>query len=327
MSDDDFKSYTSLGDSIEGERERRALLGKTLIPFSIPFLDDSLGGICRDDLVLIGGRSGGGKSEIALHVAMSAALMGKKVFYFGLEFACKELERRVLYKKLTQRFFNDPDKRAGVPDFQSWMLGQQDHLFEKYYDDEIQSLRSMTNLLIRNRQAEFTLDDFERNIISEKDCDLFVVDHLHYFDVDFTNKENEAMSRIIKTIRSNILAYDRPVVLVSHIRKADPRGNQLCPSQEDFHGSSEIYKNATRAITISPVTTDFHDPTVWPTYIWAVKNRFGNDRARYIATVGFCTKKNSYLEGYKLQLINPTGTKATNIDRFKIPNWAKGYVP
>lgn len=317
-----FTNYTNLAESIGSEAERRKLLGETILPFDVPFLDDSLGGICRDDLILLGGRSGGGKSEFAVHIALAAASTGKKVFYFGLEFSTQELERRVLFKRLASRFYEDQNRPAGTPEFQAWMLNRQERLFVKYYTEEKEKLSGLSNFLIRNRASAFTVEDLERNIISEKNCDLFIIDHLHYFDLDTGQNENEGMKKIMKAIRQHVLDFDRPVILVSHIRKGDPKGEQLAPGQDDFHGSSDIFKIATKAITIAPAETTA-GPGMWGTHVRVVKNRFAGDRCRFLATMAYDARRNAYTSKYKLNLINNAGNTAKEIDPYQRPHWAE----
>lgn len=322
-----FTSYTSLAEGNNFEAGERKFLGETLCPFGISYLDDAFGGICRNDLILLGGRSGIGKSELAAHIAMNAALAGKKVFYFGLEFAPLELNRRIIFKKLTQRYFADPDRVQGRPDFLDWMLNKQEHLFEKYYRNVIAEIDPIRNLLIRHRTSDFTLEDLERNIISERDCDLFIIDHLHYFDFKEGENENAGAKRIMKAIANHVDKYQRPFIVVSHIRKGDRKSEQIIPTIEDFHGSSDIFKVATRTITIAPGKQVEGMPHIWSTYMWANKDRWAGARTNYCALTAFNSKKNTYEEKYEILKINRLGTETKTVTETEKPSWAaRGFV-
>jgi replicative DNA helicase len=315
--------YQSVAENIVDERAKRQEMADGILPFHISFLDDSLGGIMRGDLVLLGGRSGQGKSEMAASIALTSALNGKRVFYFALESDDREIERRCLFKLLSKRFYEDPNRSAGTPDFQDWSIMRQEKMFAKYYDEEVSKLRKLTNFIVRYRGSDFTVEDFERNLISEQaNVDLFILDHLHYVDTSGKN-ENDDYKRIVKKIRGLSLDYGKPVILVAHVRKADRRNEALVPDQEEFQGSSDIFKICTKVITIAPAfDQEMKESYLWATYIRVAKNRMGNARTRFVALTAFDSRENKYDQRYQLGKLTNNGTKWEPVDKFKLPSWA-----
>lgn len=323
MAETSFVNYSSLAKNIVRERDARSKLSKSVIPFGVTFLDDVFGGITQDDLFVIAARSGQGKSELAGNIAMNCALSGRKVFYFALEAAEFEIERRLLFKALSNRFYSDPNRVAGSPDFQDWILGRQDDIFESYYSEELSKLSGVENFLIRYRDADFRIEDFERNFVSEKDSDLIVLDHLHYFDF-VERSENEAFKNIVKQIRTISMKYGKPVVLVSHVRKADRREKSLVPDQEDLHGSSDIFKIATRVVSIAPAfDVALDEPHLWATYMRPVKNRLSNARTRFVGLTAFNSRTNQYDKHYSVGRLSVDGSEFEPCGLMNAPGWAK----
>lgn len=69
---------------------------ETLIPSGVEDFDEVAGGFARGSLVTIGANSGGGKSTVALAMAMKQAALGYKVIFVPLEMSKKEMGQRVM---------------------------------------------------------------------------------------------------------------------------------------------------------------------------------------------------------------------------------------
>lgn len=236
-------------DSIDDDIKRNSIGG---LSFGVSYLDDALISIARDDLILIGGRSGGGKTELAVHIANVNAAAGHQVCFFALEAKKKEISHRILYKKVVQKYFEDPYRvKEQHISYSRWINGRLQEVLGRYHARARQDLDALTNLDIRYSKQLYTLQDFEKDFLSVRfKAKLIIIDHLHYFGLDDGN-ENAEYKKIVTTIRNMALEYRVPIILVSHIRKADHRFATLVPEQEDFHGSSDIIKVATKAITIA----------------------------------------------------------------------------
>jgi archaellum biogenesis ATPase FlaH len=311
------KSYLSA----DGREERRKV-NKNLLKYGVSFLDDLTGGISRTDLILLVGRSGQGKSELALHIASSNAHSGKKVYHLALEADSKEIHNRMLYKEIAKEYYL---KRTFEPhiSYDFWVKGYyEDLISDEIYNKAILNLEEKTiNLKVFYRGKDFDLRELEKVFASAKaDADLIVIDHIHYFD--FTGNENEAQKTLMKTIRDLALQHNIPVIVVGHVRKQDRRNFTVIPDIEDVHGSSDIFKIVTHAIAIAPavdikkpIVGFGSGPTEYPSYIKIGKCRTNGSLKTYCGLMVYDVNKNSYLDGYKIGTTNSDGIyeESTNI--------------
>ena len=321
-----------------------------LRPFGVSYLDDSVVGMLKDDLVLLAGRSGGGKTELAMHIALECARRGIHVHYFALEAHKKELGFRLLYKEATRLYFQDRahSKRLDYSkgpyiSYDRWRKGQLDFL-HKYAREARDKLKQNDLLTTRYSAGGYTLSKFRQDFLSIKgNAGLVLLDHLHYFELE-DDRENSEYKKIVTDIRQKILEHHIPMILVSHIRKADRQRPQLVPEQEDFHGSSDIVKIATMAITIAaggdrprvyesmtqdgPIYSSIDIPRGFPSFMKIAKYRGNGSMEAHTALLQFNPETNTYGSRYYIG-------RAQEIDRKlcflahtndSIPEWAVSAI-
>ncbi len=78
----------------ESRRERKEIDGHST---GFRPLDELMGGLRREDLVLVGARPGEGKSSLALNMTLACGKAGKKVLFFSLEMPGKQIGIRLAY--------------------------------------------------------------------------------------------------------------------------------------------------------------------------------------------------------------------------------------
>lgn len=321
-------------DSLLIEKEKRQNI--EILPFGIKYLDDCLNGIRKDDLVLVGARTGSGKTQLLTNIAMHNANIGKKVMFFALEAADLEIERRIKFQILSKAYY-EYFKSIGLNapydlNFMDWYDGklnnnqqiiQAEELIEKNWSEHYK------NLIIRYREnSTYTINDLSIDMHAFKDkVDLFIIDHLHYFDFEGEN-ENREYKKIIKQISDLAQKANKPIVIAAHLRKADRSANYIAPNEDDFHGTSDIVKIPTKIITIASAKDIERTPKnildcEWPTYVRVAKCRTDKSRCMYPALVLFSSKKNSYEENYKLGKLNFNETQWQPLEKQEIPKWAQ----
>lgn len=310
-------------DEIEGRRTARQGLRK----FGIPYLDDALIGISPSDLILLGAPSGIGKTQICCNIALANLRDGKRVHFMALEAEQYEIERRLKYQMLADVYF-DPKNRANrVPgltlSYDRWAMGD---LLKPLADFEALTASSFEknyrDLFLYYKQDRFSLNDLIENVVAAApNSDLFIIDHVHYFDLDDEN-ENRAMKEIAKTVRALALEEKKPIILVAHLRKRDKQNEDLAPGIDEFHGSSDLTKIATKVITISPGgrTSD----GCYETFFRIPKNRMNGGCTRFLGRIMFDPRKNAYEGAYKVgrsTLTRKTGFE--ELDGDLLPEWAR----
>ncbi len=272
-----------------------------LLHFGIKFLDDAMIGIMKNDLILIGAGSGGGKTQTCVNIALANVEAGRRVHYIALEAEYQEIERRIKYQLFAKHFFADPERPKGIYiNFQNWMIG--DYIESCTYAEAMAAqefLERFPNLFtFYKSDQDFTVESMISTITyASSETDLIILDHVHYMDFDSDN-ENRAIKHIAKTARTLALEMGKPIILVGHLRKGNTQTRSFAPGLEEFHGSSDLYKIATKVVTIGPggATNDGKIQT----YFRIVKNRFEGSVTRYIGRVYYNTKLGRYEKEYEL---------------------------
>lgn len=289
-------------------------------------LDEALQGVMPNDFIVIGASTGAGKTALATKIARTAALEGKKVALFALEAYEGEISDRMKFPQIAGKWF----KAKGYPlNYKMWKRGEYNSLglpeMEKVIIDSTPKC-VQDNLLVRYRTtSEYSVDDFLHEIecLTYRDkIDLIVVDHLHYFSLPDDQSENRALKRIVNTLRDYGLLQEIPIVLFAHMRKKPYGSKSPVPSLDEFHGSSEITKNATAVITFAPAF-DIKMPTTYqfPTYIQVGKDRFNGAIKRYTMAASFDIRSGEYEKDYQLYSVKASDELELVEDK-RIPEWA-----
>lgn len=319
--------FVSPIEELTGEREERIENAKKLIEFGVPFLADALIGLGRNDLLVIAARAGGGKSELATSISLSNAAKGKRVVHLALEAERREIPRRMLFRRLANLFYSDPFHTDEKPNYHHWYMGKQEHLLNPYYERAKASLEGYSNLRIFYRGTEFGMNDLNGIFASVKNnCDLLCLDHLHYVDFSDEN-ENRAHKDAVKQIRDMALLHSIPVVLVAHIRKGDRRNPSPVPDLDDIHGSSDIFKIATKVVLLAPARDQDVSPGTrshrFATYMRIAKCRQDGSLTWLCGLTAFDITRNAYEDRYALGNHDSSGVWVPATD---IPFWAKGAM-
>jgi hypothetical protein len=306
------------------ERKNREAQKGAWLSFGVPFLDLALGGIVPNDLILIGAKTGVGKTALASWIAQYNAFMGKRVHYFALEAEPMEIERRIKYgllaKLVRKRISGDHEDM----NFLDWYMFRLEHKCAQYEAEVNETIaKNFSTLFTYYRQADFYAEHFEQLVDSvAKDTDLIILDHLHYVDSDEPS-ENKAYKIVVKKIRDVSLRIGKPIIVVAHLRKSERRGGTLVPGIEDFHGTSDVPKMATKAIMLAPAhEQESGDRCLWPTYIYPAKCRFEGSRTRYVALCNFDVRTGGYESAFTLGRPSVDGLTWNAAERSDWPDWA-----
>lgn len=319
--------FKPFADRVKTERADRLTRAPNILSFGVKFLDVALGGIFANDLVLLGAALGRGKTELATLIAMANAKAGKRVHYLALEAEENEIERRIKYKLLVSLVAGSPMGYRQLHRFNplDWYAGKLEDVAGPLDADMSRLLaRDYATLKTFYRVREFTGTQMERLLLAIQDeTDLVILDHLHYVDSE-DKDENRGVKAIVKKLRDAALDIGKPVILVAHVRKSDRKAKQLIPTEEDFHGSSDVPKIATKAIMLAPAR-DQPQSAPWrsPTYIHPVKCRVDGQRTRYPALVDFDARASQYVDDFALGRLTPGGDKFELLKPGEYPAWSK----
>lgn len=316
-------NFYSAADSAFDEIKDRLNRGKNLRKFGVKFLDDATEGIVDDDFIVVGAPTGVGKTQLCVNIALANIEDGKRVHYIPLEASKFEIERRLKYQLVSRAYFSSPNRPrlSKQLTYRRWSRGM---FIEEM--PEIESnvaeffSKAYKDLFLCYKTKKFEVSDLiEQIVLNAENSDLIILDHIHMMDWD--GPDNDAVKKIVMTCRDLAIGERKPIIAISHLRKKDRGNNELCPSHDEFHGSSEISKTCTVAIVLSPggVATDGD----FETYMRVSKGREDSSVAKYVGRLFYAPKKGVYLPEYRLAHSNCTTQKGfVELDRDLYPDWA-----
>lgn len=318
-------SFVSSAERMVKEEERRINDSSNIVPYGIPFLQDSLGGMLPTDVVLWGATSGAGKTEAAKIQAEHAASSGLPVHYFALEAEPEEIERRIKYGIVGAWYKNDhPGTPEGMICYKNFRLNRLNEEFSPYkkrLEEEYSKYKTL-NTYYRKR-GDFGLKEMDREIYKLKGrSKLVIIDHIHFMDMETDNEVRE-MSDLIKRIRQISGSLEIPIICVAHINKQGNRDMGLVPRKEDFYGAGNLFKTATTAIMMSPayglVSADSRVAGK-PTFFRIVKCRIDGSLLGYTGVSYFNTWTSNYTPYYSVGRLE-RGDKKWKSLKGDLPYW------
>jgi len=225
-----------LRDRMYGDQKKLAL------PTGIPELDDLTTGINREELWIVGGMPGRGKTAFGLQVALQVAAKGMGACFMSLEMSRAAVIRRLLKMQFGAAVAETPGSRweeveAYTRDLQTLPL----------------SIRSLSSAKIEEIVAQAHLE------IQSHKASLIIVDYLQLIRMPHARDRREAMGEATDALR--ILAKDTgvPVMLLSQLRR--PYSLNDRPSMIDLKESGDIEAHAHVVLLMYfPVTSEREFP-------------------------------------------------------------------
>lgn len=289
--------------------------------FGIKYLDDKLEGILQGDLILLGARSGAGKSTIADIIATHNAKQGRKVTLISLEnFEGDNLISKAYYKykELTKNY------NLTIRQFASGRFDMDKKAFaeaEKYANEQYAGMQLI------NRQKGYTIENLFDDIVGavcKESSQLVIIDHIDYLDKEDNDNEIKHITRLMKTIRNAQYDFKVPVIAISHLRKPSTQKLEVkVPSVDEFIGSSNKVKEATCVIMLAPDEDDNLEnmDNLKSTWCCIRKLRMGGYDNK-VARIMFNTDTGKYEDDYEIFKVNYTGTAVQQIQQkyYGFPN-------
>lgn len=201
-------------------------------------LDRMTMGLAPGELTVIGGATSNGKTALSMNIAANVAKQGKSVLFVTLEMTHGE---------------------AGVR-------------FRKILGEE-QYLNTAANIFFqKNDELSWkSIDGLVRKAKEEAECELVVIDHLHYFTREIQNVADE-LGNITKELKKNAIRHQLPIILISHTRKA-PDSHTRKTGINDLRGSSYIAQDADIVLMVERNLKEFPNDII--VTLEKNRNRYG----------------------------------------------------
>ena len=249
-----------------------------------PDLDALTEGLMPSDLCILAGRPGDGKTALLGSIAKNAADDGKRVMFFTLEMASKQLAMRFLSMESGVSFGK---QKTGKLTEDEWTR----------YNAAIEKIGSDTYPVIFNDMPSITPSAMRREMRLHGKFDLVILDYVQLAGAD-GKFDNRVLQIGAITAGLKILAreFDVPILAAAQLsRKAEERGEQP-PRLSDLRESGSIENDADQVIFI-------HRPNKAKSVanIIVEKNRNGNRGLCQLVFVGAKTRYESISQQARVQ--------------------------
>jgi len=236
-----IKFDAALNQTIEmASKAFKSTEGIVGVPTGLTDLDDRLGGLHNQDLVIIGGRPSMGKTALATNIAFHAAKniqdkgLKSSVAFFSLEMSCEQLSTRILSE---QSRIKSNDIRRGK-------------ISEEQFDKFIETSKNISELPLYIDETPAisiaAISNRARRIKRLFGCELVVVDYIQLMRA--TNIRNDGRVQEISEITQGLKALAKelnlPVLAVSQLSRAVEQRDDKKPQLADLRESGSIEQDA-----------------------------------------------------------------------------------
>lgn len=211
------KRIDLLKDKIE-KKERDEIIG---IPIGIPKFDNFSGGILNDEIMLIGGEPGVGKTIFLINIALNAYRKGKNVVFFEgemlkdqLEFRMDSLISELLYEKF----------RTGEINNEELELLRNDLIKEKKKNDnfiQIEIFGEGTSIKDIEEKL-YKIQDLKKKVV-----DVLIIDHINLLSSSkkitskYLSQDSAVKNEIIRELYGLNKRFNQgkglPIITVNHL--------------------------------------------------------------------------------------------------------------
>lgn len=203
----------------------------------LPTLDFINGGFDKQELIIVTGETGIGKTNLAMNALFHIAQRDVPVLFFTMEMSTVEVVQRFI------GFDNESGSVAAKPI----------HFYADPRGVDIHTLRASI-----------------RYSVKELGVEIVVIDHLHYFAKKAENNREE-LEIICREIKTMAREYDVPIILIAHTRRLP--GNQTRPYLSDIKDTSSIAQDADQVIIVWKDTRSSDPEERWTLHFEVAKNR------------------------------------------------------
>ena len=231
-----------------------------------------------------------------------------------------EVSYRQYFRKLA---FLTNDPRL---DYAGWVRGEWRDADRKWGGKIRAELKQQNgNALTLYKTGDFGVFQLKQQLESiANKAKMLVLDHLHVVDTFKAEDENSTQSKVIRLLRDFALDRSIPVVVCAHTKKRQSHNyNMLTPSEHDLHGTSNLIKTVTQAVSLARADEGVPGrPELSPTLVRILKDRKGR-KSHLVAKVNYNRSTSLYEETYELGRVSKEGWQPIE-PQYK-PYWAKRH--
>jgi replicative DNA helicase len=208
------------------------------VPTGFSDLDSILGGLRKNDFIVLAARPSAGKTALGLSIAASAAKSGVPVGIFSLEMSAEQLvqrlvamEARVDAHRLSTGYFGEED----------WPIISQAMAILSELPIYIDDSASSTVMELRSKA---------RRLKAEQDIGLIVIDYLQLMQGRGLENRVQEVSEISRALKGLARELAIPVLTISQLSRAVESRTDHMPILSDLRESGSIEQDADVVIFI-----------------------------------------------------------------------------
>jgi len=258
------KPFVTLSEASWPTYEAMHHAGEATIKTSLPGLDrKTSGGIWQEEVCIIGGDPGSGKSALASQIAAENARIGKRGAIFSIEMKTGRLLRRLCYESglLYSKLKHSPE-----------LLSPGDHAVLKETMDTAAgwplAVNDASNL---NPQAFAAL---ARHAVLRDHADFVVLDHIQHMTQNMPGSDEISRVTKVSAVLRQIAKDYCPVIALSQLSRQNKEQRGQRPTMRDLKGSSSLEQDAS-VILLTWRPTDEQGEFTKEDEIIVAKNREG----------------------------------------------------
>ena len=210
------------------------------VPSGLSDLDDRLGGLHKQDLLIIAGRPSMGKTALATNIAFNASLNIKKkdlktsVAFFSLEMSSEQLSTRILAEQ----------SRIKSNDIRRGKINQDD--FERF----IEASKNLETLPLHIDDTPAitisALSNRARRLKRKEGLDLIVIDYIQLMKSSGYRNEGRVLeiAEITQGLKALAKELDVPVLALSQLSRQVEQREDKKPQLSDLRESGSIEQDA-----------------------------------------------------------------------------------
>ena len=210
------------------------------VPSGLTDLDDRLGGLHKQDLLIIAGRPSMGKTALATNIAFNASLNIKKnnlktsVAFFSLEMSSEQLSTRILSEQSRIKSNDIRRGKINLDDFERFIEASKNlEMLPLHIDDT----PSITISALSNRA---------RRLKRKEGLDLIVIDYIQLMKSSGYRNESRVLeiAEITQGLKALAKELDVPVLALSQLSRQVEQREDKKPQLSDLRESGSIEQDA-----------------------------------------------------------------------------------
>lgn len=227
---------------VEGNRSNYFIDKKkdTSIKTEIPFIDETLIGLERGDITVIGARPGVGKSALVTQIIGNVAET-LKVGFFNYE-----MQQNQIYERFLSRYM-----KTGLTRIRKAIQFIGDE--KERFDQANEKIESLNFDIIEGNPNVAEI----RNICRYKQYDLIVIDYLQLVPVEKPGRtRNEEIGDISRKLKLMAMNLNMHIILVSQLNRSSEYQMDKEPAMKDLRESGNIEQDAANIMLLWNLSKD-----------------------------------------------------------------------